>query len=119
MRAPILTFKRAKALRRAMTAPEVLLWQGLRSNRLNGLRFRRQRPIGPYILDFFCASTGLAVEIDGAGHDHPDSARRDARRDAWLRDRGVRVLRIKAQDVLQRDRIGELLLAIEQAAGRA
>ena len=62
MRASILTFKRARTLRRKMTLPEVLLWQELRGGRLNGLHFRRQHPVGPYILDFFCAAARLAVE---------------------------------------------------------
>jgi len=56
MREPILTLKRARKLRRKMTLPEVLLWERIRGGRLNGLRFRRQHPIGPYILNFYCAS---------------------------------------------------------------
>ncbi|MEJ1968138.1 MAG: DUF559 domain-containing protein [Rhizomicrobium sp.] len=65
VRAPILTFKRARALRRKMTLPEILLWQQLRGRKLRGLSFRRQHPVGPYILDFFCASAALAIEVDG------------------------------------------------------
>ncbi|HXC26532.1 MAG TPA: DUF559 domain-containing protein [Stellaceae bacterium] len=52
-------------LRRNMSLPEVVLWQALRHGRLAGLRFRRQHPVGPYILDFFCASVRLAIEVDG------------------------------------------------------
>src|SRR5262249_17276328 len=66
MRAPALTFKRAHTLRRSMTLPEVILWQELRRSRFKRLRFRRRHPIGPYILDFFCSSARLAVEIDGS-----------------------------------------------------
>ena len=66
MRASVLTLKCARKLRRMMTLSEVLLWERIRGGRLNGLRFRRQHPIGPYILDFYCASGRLAVEIDGA-----------------------------------------------------
>jgi very-short-patch-repair endonuclease len=51
-------------LRRALTLPEVLLWQVLRS-RPGGYRFRRQHPAGPYVLDFFCAAAGLCIEVDG------------------------------------------------------
>src|SRR3954469_10158826 len=72
MRAPLLTFKRARALRRAMTLPEVLLWQALRGGQVGGLRFRRQHPIGHYVLDFYCPALRLAVEVDGAAHDIPE-----------------------------------------------
>src|SRR5215210_7859808 len=116
MRAPILTFKRAKALRREMSLPEVVLWQVLRGNRLNGLRFRRQHPIGPYILDFYCPSTRLAVEIDGFAHDNPRQVEHDERRDAWLASRGVKVLRVAAAGVLKDYHLEGVLLAIEQAA---
>jgi very-short-patch-repair endonuclease len=51
-----------------MTLPEVLLWNGLRGGRLEGLRFRRQHPFGPYILDFYCEQAKLAVEVDGMAH---------------------------------------------------
>jgi very-short-patch-repair endonuclease len=117
MRASILTFKRARTLRRKMTLPEVLLWQELRGARLNGLRFRRQHPVGPYILDFFCPSSRLAVEVDGKLHDHPVQIQHDQRREEWLAEKGIKVLRIGAADIL-RDRNMESVLAyIAQAAG--
>ena len=115
MRAPILTLKRARSLRRQMTLPEVLLWQALRGGRA-GLRFRRQHPMGPYILDFFCPSARLAVEVDGSVHDTAEQARYDDRRNAWLAAREIRVLRIAATDVLKADGLEWVLLAIEQAA---
>src|SRR6266581_7129311 len=92
MRAPSLTIERARAARRQMTPPEVIVWQGLRGNRLEGLRFRRQHPIGPYILDFFCTKSRLAVEVDGMGHNAPERVEHDERRTAWLAERGIRVL---------------------------
>jgi Protein of unknown function (DUF559) len=64
MRAPNKAFSRARKLRREMTLPEIVLWQALGKGRLAGLRFRRQNPIGPYILDFYCPSARLAVEVD-------------------------------------------------------
>jgi very-short-patch-repair endonuclease len=67
-----LTLKRARQLRRAMTLPEVLLWQAIRPSVMRLGRFRRQHPFGPYILDFFSPSLNLAVEIDGSGHDDID-----------------------------------------------
>ncbi len=82
MRAERLTFERAKRLRRELTLPEVLLWECLRGWRLNGLRFRRQHPIGPYVLDFFHVEGGLAVEVDGAHHNLPEQISFDLRRDA-------------------------------------
>ncbi len=83
-----------------MSLPEVLLWGAIRGGRVEGCRFRRQHPIGPYVLDFYCSSVKLAVEIDGLAHDQPDQMRHDARRDAWLAQQGVRVLRLPARYVL-------------------
>jgi very-short-patch-repair endonuclease len=63
------------------------------------MRFRRQRPVGPFILDFYCAAAKLAVEVDGAGHD----ATRDEQRTEWLRNReGIRVLRFTAEEIESR-----------------
>ena len=87
-----------------MTFPEVLLWQALRGGQVGGLRFRRQHPIGPYVLDFYCPALRLAVEIDGAAHDNPDRAGRDLRRDAWLAGQGIRVLRVPAADILSEEK---------------
>ena len=116
MRAPDVTFGRARELRRAMSLPEVVLWQALRKGRLAGLRVRRQHPIGPYILDFYCPSARLAVEIDGLAHDATDRLRRDRHRDAWLIQRGVKVLRIMARDVLREERLEGIIAAILEAA---
>ena len=100
MVAPDETIQRARALRRRLTLPEVLMWTALRGRRLAGLRFRRQHPIGPYIVDFYCEDLKLAIEIDGQSHDHPDRIERDRRRDDWLHRQGVRVIRIAARTVL-------------------
>ena len=91
------TIRRARQLRGSMSLPERLLWDQLRGKR-TGLRFRRQHPAGPYVLDFYCDGAKLCVEVDGESHDF--TAARDERRDAWLRTRGVRTLRIAAGDVL-------------------
>ena len=82
-----------------MSLPEVLLWQILRK-RLDGPKFRRQHPIGPYVLDFYVASLKVAIEIDGAGHDMGDRPARDKARQRWLEAQGIRMLRIAAKDVL-------------------
>ena len=101
MTAPKDTIEMARGLRRALSPPELALWEVLRGRKLDGLKFRRQHPIGPYVLDFFCAEVRLAVEVDGAVHGDPDRMRRDARRNAFLRHQGVRILRLPARDVLE------------------
>ena len=92
-----LTLKRAQRLRREMTKPERLLWAALRRKQA-GLRFRSQHPAGPFVLDFYCPSAKLCVEIDGAQHDLTTAS--DDRRDRWLARQGIRVIRIPARDVL-------------------
>jgi very-short-patch-repair endonuclease len=101
MDAPKRTIHRARELRGAMSLPEVLLWRQLRRQGLEGLRFRRQHPIGPYILDFYCEEARLAVEVDGEGHGYGDQPAHDERRDAWLGRHGVRILRLSARLVLK------------------
>jgi very-short-patch-repair endonuclease len=90
---------RARELRQSQTPPEGVLWSKLRAGRLAGLKFRRQHPIGPYTVDFYCASAKLVVEIDGRVHDDRERAQRDRARNAWMCDRGLVVLRIPASEV--------------------
>ncbi len=90
----------ARHLRRAMSLPEVLLWQNLRAKK-TGLKFRRQHPVGPYVVDFYCPEFRLAVEIDGEGHNRGDRPGRDERRDAFLTENGFRVLRVAAARILK------------------
>jgi len=116
VRASILTLKRARALRRKMTLPEVLLWQELRGGKLRGLQFRRQHPIGPYILDFYCPTVRLAIEVDGRAHEDPNQFEHDRRRDQWLANGEIRVLRISALAILQKDNTENVLADIVQAA---
>lgn len=103
----------AKRLRRRLNRPETLLWAELRANRLDGLHMRRQHPIGAYVLDFFCASVKLAIEVDGGAHDMPGRRERDADRGAWLAARGVRTLRVPAH-VVEND-IDRVLIRIREA----
>ena len=95
-----LTLRRARALRHAMTPPEIALWEALRSRGVLDARFRRQHPIGPWIVDFYCAEQRLAIEVDGEGHGFGEIGY-DERRDADLARRGVRVVRFAAIDVLR------------------
>ncbi len=102
-----------------MSLPEVLLWQVLRKRLQAGARFRRQHPVGPYILDFYCDAIRLAIEVDGAAHHQPEQARHDARRTDWLNRRGVHVHRIPASAVLANldgvlDGIRELVREMER-----
>ena len=90
---------KARTLRATMSLPEVLLWRELR--RQTEVKFRRQHPLGLYVLDFYCASANLCIEIDGIAHDTGDRPERDARRDEWLREQGIEVMRILAADVLK------------------
>ena len=90
---------KARQLRRQMSLPEVLLWQQLRQQ--PECRFRRQHPVGPYVLDFYCAAAKLCVEIDGIAHDLGAHPARDTTRDEWLRTQGVTVLRVPANEVLR------------------
>jgi very-short-patch-repair endonuclease len=82
-----------------MTVAEVRLWTRLQRDQIDGHRFRRQVPIGPYVLDFLCVKSRLAVEVDGG--QHAVAAEKDDRRTAWLKERGFRVLRFWNNDVLQ------------------
>jgi very-short-patch-repair endonuclease len=90
----------AKRLRREMSLPEVLLWNHLRGQPM-GVKFRKQHPIGDYVVDFYCAAKRIAIEGDGIAHDMGDRPSRDTRRDAKLREMGVEVVRIPAADVLR------------------
>src|SRR3954471_21978826 len=92
------TITRARKLRREMSPPERILWQVLRT-RPGGFKFRRQHPVGPYALDFYCAETAVAVEVDGVGHDMGDNPKRDAQRDQWVASQGIRTVRIPALDI--------------------
>jgi len=98
-------------MRRVPAQPERTLWFLLRRNDL-GLHFRRQHPIGPYILDFYCAAAKLAVEVDGPSPD--DQQARDQRRTDWLATEGIRVLRFTIGDIDARP--ADVLSTIARAA---
>nr|WP_281243251.1 DUF559 domain-containing protein [Sphingomonas palmae] len=103
----------ARRLRRTMSYPEVLLWQRLRGDAL-GLSFRKQHPLGPYVVDFCCIKARLVVEVDGAVHDG-DRAAADQMRDHFIRENGFRVLRVRASDV-HRDMDGTLAAIVSCAS---
>jgi very-short-patch-repair endonuclease len=101
MRASTETIETARHLRRNLSPPEARLWSRLPTRLPGAPVFRRQHPIGPYVLDFYCAKARLAIEVDGISHDMGDRPQRDLRRDAWLRSEGVSVLHIPASDVMR------------------
>jgi very-short-patch-repair endonuclease len=82
-----------------MTKAEVILWMTLRKRALQGARFRRQHPIGPYIADFACAAARLVVEVDGATHWTPAELAHDAQRTKFLEAQGWTVIRVSNTDV--------------------
>ena len=88
---------RARTFRKQPTSSERVLWAQLRDRRLGGLKFRRQRPIGPYVADFVCLERKLIVEVDGAPHEL--TVAHDMVRDAKLRAAGYRVLRFPNDEV--------------------
>jgi very-short-patch-repair endonuclease len=90
--------RNARDLRKSSTDAERRLWSRLRNKQLDGFRFRRQQPIGPYVVDFYCSDASLIVEVDGGQHDANQA--RDAVRTKWLEDQGYRVLRFWNNDVL-------------------
>ena len=116
MRSPSLTRQTARTLRRVLTAPEARLWVRLRVRHSGQPVFRRQHPLGPYVLDFYCPAAKLCVEVDGWGHNMGDQPARDERRDAWLSERGVTVLRIVALDVVKDpDAVADMVVTTAQA----
>src|SRR4051812_33057606 len=88
----------ARRLRREMTVPERRLWYALRGRRLQGWKFRRQVPIGPFVVDFYCDSAQLVIEVDGRSHD--DRGEADRTRERGLSEHGYRVLRVSNDFVL-------------------
>jgi len=105
--APILV-ERARQLRRRATDAERQAWELLRGRRFRGLRFRRQQVLGPFIVDFYCAALRLAIELDGPIHDEEGHPVRDAERDRYLEELGVRLVRIRNED-LSVERLGRIL----------
>lgn len=93
--------QRARRLRVEATDPEAILWGELRNRRLNGHKFVRQFPVGPFIADFACRPARLVVELDGAQHGTPDALRHDATRSRFLNANGFGVLRFWNEEVLR------------------
>jgi very-short-patch-repair endonuclease len=85
--------ERARSLRKQPTWAAKLMWRWLRGRRFNCYKFRREHPVGPYVLDFFCEEAKLNVELDGRGHGFPDQRKHDVRREQFLQSQGIKTLR--------------------------
>ena len=90
-----------RRLRSNMTGPETRLWSRLRARQLQGLKFRRQHGIGPYIVDFYCPEQSLAIEIDGDSHADADQIVRDQLRDRYFQSLSLRVIRYFNDDIVK------------------
>jgi very-short-patch-repair endonuclease len=112
--------QKSRNLRKSGTLGEVLLWRAVKARSL-GVQFRRQVPLGIYIVDFLCHERSLVVEIDGGTHDHEEQVQYDERRSAWLKEQGFRVLRFSEMDVRKNiDGVVETLrdcLALNEGCG--
>ena len=89
-----MTLAFAKNLRKTMTENEQQLWYYLRAKRFMGLKFKRQVPIGNYIVDFLCTDTRVIIELDGSGHLNNNQREYDIIRDEYLKKRGYKIIRI-------------------------
>ena len=107
---------KARDLRKNQTPAENLLWSKLRSRELSGYKFRRQHPVGHYILDFYCREAHLAIEVDGGQHTEPGNLKKDQLRTAYLREKGIRVIRFWNNDVLNHldDVVSEIYATLEE-----
>jgi very-short-patch-repair endonuclease len=90
----------AKGLRKRSTDVERLLWSHLRAGRFEGLKFRRQHPIGQYIADFVCLERKVIIELDGGQHSLPDNILKDRQRDTWFEKEGYAVVHFWDNEVL-------------------
>jgi len=101
----------ASDLRKNMTKAEVVLWEELRKRKLEGLKFRRQHPIGVFVVDFFCYEAMLVIEVDGNVHDTHYQSERDTERTRILKDFGIIELRFRNEDIL--NNLGKVISEIK------
>ena len=94
------TFRNARFLRKNMSPTEKMLWRELRNKHLAGYKFRRQHPVGQFIVDFYCVEARLIIEIDGSIHDKAEVYERDSNRTAELERLGLKVIRFTNEEVI-------------------
>ena len=104
--------RRARELRKRMTSSEKILWNALRGKSFSGYKFRRQHPIKKFIVDFYCHELKLVIELDGSVHDIKDQAEYDLGRTFELEEFGLKVIRFRNEEVL--DRLEEVLNRISK-----
>ena len=108
-----------RSLRNNATAPEALLWRRLKGGQVNGMKFRRQHGMGPYVMDFYCPEYRLCIELDGEVHNTEGAYRHDTVRDRFLNENGITVLRFK-NDVIRWNMeaiVNEILKFVEGKSG--
>jgi very-short-patch-repair endonuclease len=104
-------------LRGSLTLAEARLWKHLQRSQLDGWKFRRQHSVGQFVLDFYCPTVKVAVELDGAAHDHDAAQRADAARDQYLASLGITVLRFENREVMEN--LEGVLLRIKEQFDKA
>ncbi|MBP2160383.1 MULTISPECIES: endonuclease domain-containing protein [Asticcacaulis] len=117
---PRLKYKLARRFRQELTPPEARLWFRLKG-KPDGIHFRRQHPIGRYIVDFYCADARLVIEVEGQIHSLPSVEARDDIRLVWLEAQGLEILRLQAVDIMadpDEAALGVVLRAREIISGR-
>ena len=94
-----------------MTETEKILWQAIRNRKISGFKFRRQHPVGQFIVDFYCVEARLVIEVDGEIHNKSEAKERDANRTAELESLGLKVLRFQNQEVDENiERVIEMII---------
>ncbi len=103
---------RSRELRNHSTRSEIHLWNQLKRRQVKGYQFNRQKPLGPYIVDFFCKRLNLVIEIDGYTHDSEEAQAKDRERQEFLEGMGLRFLRLRDEEV--RENIDGVMKKIEE-----
>lgn len=98
--APEALFLKAKDLRSRMTSDEIILWEALKNNKLNGQKFRRQHPIGIFIVDFYNHKNKLVIELDGEYHDSAAQKIKDEERENFVLYNGLKIIRFKNETII-------------------
>ena len=102
--------KLSRELRQLSTKSEQIMWNMLRQRQINNLKFRRQHPIGPFVVDFYCSEINLVIEVDGDIHAFPKNRLKDELRERYIKSQGLRIIRITNGDVFGNiDGVGEFL----------
>jgi very-short-patch-repair endonuclease len=107
---------RRKSLRCSMPEAEVILWSKLQRRQVDGLKFRRQYSVGKFIVDFYCPELKLAIEVDGDSHFQPGAEDRDAGRETFIKQYGIKFLRITNTDV--KENLNDVLQLIWESVNK-